>query len=282
MTTETTVLDQHVSSYGVREAGAGADDMDLKLEELTRVGFTLLESGLEELELQELRDQLHAVYQRQAEALEGALEDSDDADVARCLLAYEDCFFDLATTPALMRFCRRVFGESFVLMQQNGVINRPSRGHYQLRWHRDLPFQHWTASRPVAVAALLCLDEFNATTGGTYALAGSHRFEDFPSEAFVRTHQQVMTAPPGTFIVMDAMGYHRAGKNRSDNVRRGINHLIGLPFFAQQIDIPSMLPGPQPEDPFLAAYLGYKWRPAESVEAWRSGRVARPKLGAGR
>jgi ectoine hydroxylase-related dioxygenase (phytanoyl-CoA dioxygenase family) len=155
------------------------------------------------------------------------------------------------------------------------VINRPSRAHYQLRWHRDLPFQHWTTSRPVAIAALLCLDEFNATTGGTYALAGSHMHEEFPSEEFVRTHQEVMTAPPGTFIVMDAMAFHRAGRNTSENVRRGVNHLVGLPFLAQQIDIPTMLAGRHAEDPSLSAYLGYKWRPAPSVEAWRSARVTR-------
>jgi ectoine hydroxylase-related dioxygenase (phytanoyl-CoA dioxygenase family) len=203
----------------------------------------------------------------------GSLESSNDADVARCLLADEECFFALATNPALLTFCRQVLGESFVLLQQNGLVNRPSRGHYQLRWHRDLPFQHWVASKPIAIAALLCLDEFNATTGGTYALPGSHMHEGFPSEAFVREHQQVINAAPGTFIVMDAMAFHRAGKNTSADARRAINHLIGLPFLSQQIDLPSMLGGAHAEDPFLSAYLGYKWAPAESVEAWRSRRM---------
>jgi Phytanoyl-CoA dioxygenase (PhyH) len=270
------MLDQTVSSYGVREAGEADDQLDLKLEELTRIGYTLLDSGLDETQLHDLRIRLLDVYDRQAAEFDAAsLDDSSDADVARCPLAYDEQFFGLATNPALLGFARRVFGESFVLMQQNGVINRPTRAHYQLQWHRDLPFQHWTASRPVAIAALLCLDEFNATTGGTYALAGSHVHEQFPSDSFVRAHQQVMTAPPGTFIVMDAMTYHRAGKNTSSNVRRGVNHLIGLPFFAQQIDIPSMLDGLHSDDPFLAAYLGYKWRPAASVEAWRSARIGR-------
>ena len=84
-----------------------------------------------------------------------------------------------------------------------------------------------------------------------------------------------MTARPGTFIVMNAMAFHRAGKNSSRDPRRGINHLIGLPFLAQQIDIPRMLDGAHAEDPFLAQYLGYKWGPAASVEAWRSARIER-------
>jgi ectoine hydroxylase-related dioxygenase (phytanoyl-CoA dioxygenase family) len=270
------VLDEQVDSYGVLESQRTTDDLDLRTEELARFGYTVLEGDFDTSELDELRAKLPDVYARQAAALEAAsLEASDDADVARCLLAYEACFLRLATSPALLAFSERLFGESYVLLQQNGLINRPSRAHYQLRWHRDLPFQHWVASRPIAIAALFCLDDFNASTGGTYVLPGSHGHEGFPSEAFVRRHQQVMTAPAGSFVVMDAMVFHRAGKNSSSEPRRGINHLIGLPFLAQQIDIPRMLAGEHADDPLLARYLGYRWGPAATVEAWRAGRVSR-------
>ncbi len=270
------MLDQSVSSYGVLESVETEDELHVKLEELTRIGYTLLDSGIAESELGTMRARLETVYGRQAAELRAvSLEASDDADVARSLLAYDECFLRLATNPALLRLINRIFGESFVLLQQNGVINRPSREHYQHRWHRDLPFQHWVASKPLAVAALFCLDEFNATTGGTYALAGSHRDEGFPSAAFVRQHQQVMTAAPGTFIVMDAMMFHRAGANLSQGPRRGVNHLIGLPFLAQQMDLPRMLNGAHAEDSFLSRYLGYKWNPASNIETWRLGRVTR-------
>lgn len=267
------MAEQEAGSYGVVVAQHVGDEFDTKVEELTRIGYTLLDSGLDAAELDEMRAKLAAVYSRQAEALVGvSLEDSDDADVARCLLAYDHCFLRLATNPALIDLCRRVLGDSFLLLQQNGVINRPSREHYQLRWHRDLPFQHWVASKPIAIAALLCLDEFNATTGGTYALPGSHRHAEFPSDAFVRRHEQPIAAAPGMFIVMDAMMFHRAGRNSSGEPRRGINHVIGLPFLSQQIDVPRMLDGAHARDPFLSRYLGYRWSPAASVEAWRSAR----------
>jgi hypothetical protein len=258
-------------SYGVLAAGGP----DLALEELTRRGYTLLDSGLSAGQIEDLGERLEAVYARQAAELEPtSLDESDDADVARCLLAYEESFRELATNPALLGLCRRVFGESFVLLQQNGVINRPAHGHYQQRWHRDLPFQHWVASEPMAIAALLCLDPFEASTGGTYALPGSHRHERFPSDEFVRRHEESITAAPGTFVVMDAMMYHRAGENSSGRPRRGVNHVIGRPFLAQQIDIPRALGGEPPEDPFLSRYLGYRWSPAASVDEWRSARLS--------
>jgi hypothetical protein len=271
-----TTLDEQVSSYGILLAEKESDEIGIKLEELMRFGFTTLESGLSASELEDLREKLAVVYARQMEEIgnSGALEVSNDADVARCLLAYETCFFELATNSSLLGFCRRLFGENFVLLQQNGLMNQPVRSHYQLRWHRDLPFQHWVSSMPIAIAALLCLDEFNITTGGTYVLPGSHLHENFPSESFVRKHQQVMKASAGTFLLMDAMVFHRAGKNSSPSVRRGVNHLIGRPFLAQQIDIPRMLRGAHAQDPSLARYLGYQWGPAASVSAWRKNRLA--------
>jgi hypothetical protein len=268
------MLDQDVSSYGVLVSGDAGDGTDLHLEELIRRGCTVVDSGLDSGAIGQMRTKLDDVYARQVAELESAmLEAPDDADVVRCPLAYDPAFLDLATNPVLLALCKRLFGDNFVLLQQNGVINRPSDAHYQLRWHRDLPFQHWVASKPLAIACLFCLDPFDARTGGTYALPGSHRDETFPSDAFVRAHQEVVSAPAGSFIVMDAMMFHRAGRNTSDAQRVGINHLIGLPFLVQQIDIPRLLDNSYSHDPSLARYLGYKWNPAPSVEAWRAARV---------
>ncbi len=63
---------------------------------------------------------------------------------------------------------------------QNGVINRPERVQAQTGWHRDLNYQHWVPSKPLAVSALVCLEDFNVETGGTAFLPSSHKFEAFP------------------------------------------------------------------------------------------------------
>ncbi|MEJ7786031.1 MAG: phytanoyl-CoA dioxygenase family protein [Solirubrobacteraceae bacterium] len=265
-----------VHSYGVATTPVQGDGVPLRAEELLRNGHTLLPSGLDASELESLRTTLDEVYLRQCSELEEVdLSASDDADVARALLAYDDRFMELATNQSVTSFCSQVFGDNFVLLQQNGVINRPGRAHYQLRWHRDLPFQHWTISKPLALAALLCIDDFTVETGATHALPGSHNHAEFPSDEFVRHHQHIMQAPAGTFLVMDAMMFHRAGDNISQWVRRGINHLIGLPFLAQQIDLPGMLDGRHQDDPFLSRYLGYAWRPAPSPVTWRLARARR-------
>jgi ectoine hydroxylase-related dioxygenase (phytanoyl-CoA dioxygenase family) len=82
----------------------------------------------------------------------------------------------------------------------------------------------------------------------------------------------VSNAKAGSLLILDSMLFHRAGYNKSNRNRRGINHLIGRPFMAQQIDMPRLLNGRHRDDEFLGAYLGYRWNPASNVSAWRKQR----------
>ena len=85
--------------------------------------------------------------------------------MARCLIGYDDSFAALAAHPAIVAVLTRLLGDYFVLMSQNGVINDPADDHYQVTWHRDLNYQHFVSSRPLAVSALYCIDEFSEETG---------------------------------------------------------------------------------------------------------------------
>ena len=58
--------------------------------------------------------------------------------------------------------------------------------------------------------------------------------------------------------------------------QRAVNHVIGRPFLAQQINIPSYLLETRgldlSGDDFFAGYSGYKWSPAKNVAQWRKQR----------
>jgi ectoine hydroxylase-related dioxygenase (phytanoyl-CoA dioxygenase family) len=82
-----------------------------------------------------------------------------------------------------------------------------------------------------------------------------------------------VNAKAGSALVFDAMAYHRGGFNRSSGLRRGVNHVFGLPFIKQQISFPKSLAGRYREDQFLRRFLGYDTEPAESVVQWRTARL---------
>ncbi|MEX3954872.1 phytanoyl-CoA dioxygenase family protein [Trinickia sp. EG282A] len=264
-------------TYGVIDRMAAADAIDEAVAELRINGYTVLDSKLPVDFLDRLKSKLDHVYEVQVREAGGEeiLRAMNDADIARCLLAYDQDFLSVATAAPLMDFAKRALGPEFVLLMQNGIINRPERENYQAKWHRDLNYQHWTSSKTLAVNALLCIDPFTNDNGATFVLPATQHVEAYPPASFVSKFEKQVTVPAGSYLILDAMLYHRAGINTTNTVRRAVNHVIGLPFMAQQIDLPSALANRDyapPEDPLTRKYLGYRWSPARDVNDWRNRR----------
>jgi ectoine hydroxylase-related dioxygenase (phytanoyl-CoA dioxygenase family) len=272
-------MNNELKSYGVRLSTQLQSDVDRYREEIMINGFTVVPDVLVESDLDEARRRIDAVYAAQADEIGGEenLRKINDALVGRCLLAYDDYFLSFATNEKIHGVVASLLGEYFTILQQNAVINAPTDKHYQSAWHRDLAYQHFVSSRPLAVSALFCIDHFSEITGGTYVLPGSHKTEPFPSPDFIRAHEQTINAPAGAALVFDSMIYHRGGINRSQGLRRGVNHLFGLPFIKQQISFPRSLAGKYKDDPALARFLGYDTEAAESVRQWRTNRLLEVK-----
>jgi len=267
---------------GVLEAETAGDTLALHAESLRRQGFTVPPSGLSEATLGDLARRLDLAYARQVEEFGGAerMDRIGDAWSARALLAYDDAFVRLAAHPPILDLAARLLDGYVLLNQQNGVINPPSGAFGQTAWHRDLPYQHFVASRPIAISALFCVDAFTRENGATHVVPGSHQSESFPSSAAVEHLSRPVEAAAGSFIVFDSMLFHRAGDNRSGAPRRGINHVYSRAFLRQQIDLPAVLDGRYRDDPLLARLFGYHDRAPPSVLAWRNARLARAGDGA--
>lgn len=266
-------------SYGVKEATALSSKVDAHVEEIAINGFTIVENVIEESELTDVRRRIDEVYQNQAAEVGGAdnLASINDEFVARCLLAYDDYFLKLAAHSKITSILERILGDYYILQQQNAIINSPEKQNYQVSWHRDLSYQHFVVTRPLAVSALYCIDDFSELTGGTYMLPASHKVEKFPSQEFVQKYEKPAIAKAGSAIVFDSMLFHRGGINNSNNIRRGVNHMYALPFIKQQIEIPAMLGGKYSDDDFLSKFLGYESAGEASVLAWRSKRLEKLK-----
>lgn len=268
-----------LSTFGIREVGHTTNEVERAVEEIRIAGFTLIDAAIELAELPALRESLEAIYRHQVEDIGGAerLGQINDTWNARALLAYDERFLRVATSPKVLPIVTALLGEYFILMLQNGVLNPPVTGQQQNAgsWHRDLNYQHYVSSRPLSVSALFCLDEFSETTGGTAVLPGSHKVEAFPSEAYVLTHQKTIEAPAGAVVVFDSMLFHRGGLNRSGAPRRALNHMYTMPLLKQQISFPRLLQGKYADDPFLNRFLGYDCEPPDDVRQFRELRLAR-------
>ena len=227
-------------SYGVLERHSADSSIELAAEELKNLGFAVLDSGLDTIEVSNLSNLFDVTYKEYVEKF-GAqkLRDLNEIHVMRAPMFHGDhSFIKLALNKNLIELIKLLIKGKFILNQQNGIINPPKEVYSQSKWHRDLPYQHFTSSRPLALNALFCIDDFNAENGATFVLPGSQKMELFPSEKFIMNNSVQLEAKAGSFIILDSMIYHAGGANNTTATRRGVNHVFTIPYFKQQINIP--------------------------------------------
>ena len=253
-------------SYGVLEQTRSDDAIASTAEEITGLGYSVIDSGYSPREVAELKSIFDDTHRKYLDLHgEPSLREIDEHNGVRLPLALHARFLDLAANDRILRLVEMLVRNKFVLNQQNGVINPPNAAKYnQGAWHRDLPYQHFVSSRPLAINALYCVDDFTTQNGATFVVPASHLHESCPSVEFIERHAVQISAPAGSFIVLDCMLYHRGGVNRTPSARRGVNHVYTCAFIRQQIDIPSVLGGDLAR-PELSDLLGYRYRLPRSI-----------------
>jgi ectoine hydroxylase-related dioxygenase (phytanoyl-CoA dioxygenase family) len=265
--------------YGGTPATHTGDELSARIEEFDIQGYTVFHNLLNDEQILYAKQSLDKICEKQeSEFGRDKLHKINELDLARCPFAYDDFFLhQLILHPVIVSFIKLQLGDYFLLHLQNGIINRPNINHHQSSWHRDLPYQNYVVSKPIAIGALFCLDVFDTETGGTMVLPFSHRLEGIPSQEYLRKFETQVTAPVGSAIIFNSMLLHRAGFNRSQNVRRAVNTVYTVPIIKQQIDLPSFLKGRYADDVALRRMLGYESQSPGSVDDYRTNRLNRLK-----
>lgn len=261
------------ATYGVVQHDQFNDEVDDISEQVRRLGYAVLNSGYTDVQIASIAEAFDDARTAYVETWgEARLRQLDEFHTIRALLTHgAPVFTELALHPTLLALVQRLISGKFALNQQNGVINPASEGYKQGAWHRDLPYQHFLSSTPLAVNALFCIDDFTLENGSTFVLPASHKSEAFPSRSYIERHALQLEAKAGDFIIMDCMLFHTGGQNRSARERRAINHAYMIPYFRQQIDIPFNMN----DDTLTAAQrdmLGFNYQTPTSVRDYLESR----------
>jgi ectoine hydroxylase-related dioxygenase (phytanoyl-CoA dioxygenase family) len=266
------------SVYGHLEQTQVGDDIAQYAEQIAIRGFTVIPALFSGADLIKWREKIDSVYNKQeTEFGRDALIAIQELDTCRAPLLYDFEFIQLAAHALVLSVVKRLLGDWVILSQQNGIINRPNQTHHQNSWHRDLPYQNYVISRPLAISALIAIDEFSEATGGTHVVPFTHKLETLPSAPYIESNRAVIAAPAGSAIVFDSMLFHRAGVNKSQIVRRGVNQVYTIPLLKQQYDFPRALGQRLDLAPAIAQLLGYTSQVPIDDRAWREGRAARAR-----
>lgn len=267
-----------IKSYGATRVSQAKSQLDYHLEEYHNLGYTIIENVLSSEVSEQLKNELDLIYSAQeADFGKENLRQINEEFLARALLVYSESYLDLARKSEIMEYVSAILGNYFVLHLQNGIINMPQEEHHQSSWHRDLPYQNWVSSESIGCNVFYCLDPFTEENGGTIILPFSHKIPYLPSEAYLEKHGVQIKAPAGSAVLFDSMLFHKAGYNRSGQIRRGVNLLYARAIIRQQIDLPAALNGKYADDPFLNMLLGYGNRTPVDVKTFRSLRKSKIK-----
>jgi ectoine hydroxylase-related dioxygenase (phytanoyl-CoA dioxygenase family) len=263
-------------SYGVNQQNQIESPVDLHIEEMQINGFTVLNSVLSKQELNDCILRLDKIYEIQKNNFgENNLIKINENNTVRCPLVYDEFFLNLAINKRVLQIVERLIGEYYILHLQNGIINKPNEEHHQSSWHRDLPYQNFVISKPLAIGALFCIDDFTKESGATFVLPHSHRVEAIPSTQFIENFSKQVIAKAGSVIIFDSMLFHKAGYNSANFTRRAINNVYVVPILKQQINLQTALNGKYSDNEFLSKFLGYHSNIPENDVDWRNKRLKR-------
>lgn len=251
--------------------------IDAAVEQMDCLGYAVLSSGYATEQLNTLSvefDRVHREYLKRYG--EDRLTAIDEHNTIRSPFADGNAaFLSLAFNENLLTALKKLIDGKFILNQQNGIINPPRQTYNQGAWHRDLPYQHFLSTKPLAINALFCLDDFSLANGATFVLPASHKSAAFPSASYVERNALQIEAKAGSFILLDCMLFHAGGYNSTQERRRAVNHVYNIPYFKQQINLPASMDAARlmPEQREI---LGFRDVEPQSVEAYLS-RRASPK-----
>lgn len=268
---------QATPSYGVWLRDDAPGPIEQAIQTLRLTGYAVVDSGLDTAELEHLRSSFDAIRTAEETGPNAALRRAiGEGEMLRCPLSRDPAFVQLASNPAILAICQAMIGPGFILNQQNGIVNPAGAKSYsQSPLHRDLPYQHFVSSRPLAINALFCMDAFTEENGATFVIPASHKVEAFPSEPVIQAERRQISAPAGSFLVLDCMVWHGGGQNRSARDRRAVNHLYTMAMMRQQIDLPAALGDGFTADPKLRQLLGFQHPQPRSIEEYLSLQAAR-------
>lgn len=256
-----------MKTLGVREKSS----KDLRHEEIERNGFTILRQCLstEQVAILKAIANSHISTLSAEEKLESA--EIGDQGTYRALFCRYREYADILVDPSVKPLVDYFLDGEYQLYSQVLAVSSPGEPLNAAGWHREIFYQHLVSSRPLAMQSLFVLDTFNAETGGTLFIPGSHLFEEFPSDSYVEKHCLQPELQAGDCVVMNSMVYHRAGENSSLPNRALVTNTFVRPFISTQFDYTRMIEAPNTA--FDLQLFGFRWNSNMTLDEWREAKL---------
>lgn len=232
-------------------------------------GFTIIEDVLSSDECKTISKKLDTLDAKdRAKYGVDKLLKINEIGIIRALMNEDEFFINLILHPKIYPIISRIIGDTGIIHLQNAIIVYPETKHGQSYFHRDFA-KDFLCTKPISINAIWMIDEFTNETGATWVVPGTHKIVDDITDQELEKRAIQAEGKAGSVMIFDSMLIHRGGSNRSNKIRRAINHQYTRPFIKQQIDLPQLLRDKFDKKNKIGQVLGFWSIPPKSVDEFR-------------
>lgn len=221
--------------------------LPVALEQLSYVGFSVVENVLEPASVEECRDRMYTVQQKiWAEVGKDRLHRAGELGILRLMMLFDPFFLKFLQLPQVLAVIDATVSETCILHLQNGFILPPfppgeTPNVFQNQFHQD--FRRVLNGYMTSINVMFTISDFTYENGGTLVVPGSHQKSSPPSTDYCHDNAIPIECPAGSMILFDSTLWHASGMNVSGQDRLGINHQFTRSYLKQQIDYCRALDG---------------------------------------
>ena len=201
-------------------------------------GFAVLRNVLDTDQIHEVLEVYEALMNKEGQAAGGEFHQEKGARRLADLVNKGKVFDIVYTCPKVLATMFRVIGREFKLSSLNGRDALPGEGSQN--FHAD--WGTLKEGEPFHVAnSIWLLDDFQVDNGSTRVVPGSHLWYKRPSEVMENPAddypgQELVIAPAGSVIVINAHIWHGGTLNRTNSTRRVLHGYFTAREHLQQMN----------------------------------------------
>jgi ectoine hydroxylase-related dioxygenase (phytanoyl-CoA dioxygenase family) len=205
--------------------------------EFDTVGFTVIRNVLESNFVKNLRERLLAATEAQNESYCGERHQNDQWMVHNLMFA-DQSFLDLLDNKAMLEMLDYALGDTSLIYAYQSSSMPANGTNYSNRVHVDCP--RWIENHNTNVGIIFPLNDFNAQSGGTYFLPGSHKSPLMPSEEYFYAKATQVECKSGDLVFFNARTVHSGGENLTNEPRAAITINCCRSYMRQRFNFAEM------------------------------------------
>jgi ectoine hydroxylase-related dioxygenase (phytanoyl-CoA dioxygenase family) len=232
--------------------------------EIEVLGFTIVEDFLSRAESAGLSNILDAALEEDAKRFQG--NPYKKYSLIPNLALAGPAFLRLLDHEVMHAIYSHFLGDTCVLYTYSSTLLRPNETVDASKIHVDSPrlIPCYTSGLQMTLA----LSDFTPDNGATWYLPGSHRLEATPSAETFHRYAIQTSRPAGAALFWNPRVFHKAGENRTSEIRYGLSTYAVRSYMKPRFDFPRCLKDTDLSalSPRVKRFLGFDVRVPASME----------------